>query len=86
MQLRDAFHYLDKWVYGWRRSPSEVESAEQAVCLLVRKVEALGGDALDLAPYRMDHLVEKAMPELFESVHNDWPENGWHVVRREVAA
>jgi hypothetical protein len=80
-RLKDACYDLEHWSFADRPSRHEDRLAE--IHGLIRRVEELGGDALDLLPYRYDYLASDAMPETFERVRTSYTSSPyWRTVRK----
>lgn len=62
--LRDEVHRLDKWSFA--DTPTENKRRHESIYRLIRRVEELGGDVLDVLPYSYEYLAEEAMPDVFE--------------------
>lgn len=80
--LKDAIYRKEKWSFA--NSPSETEDQDERIYGLIRKVERLGGDALEVVAYPYEFMCYDAMPEVFERVHKAHG-NGWDTKRIESA-
>jgi hypothetical protein len=58
-KLADLSHYYGEWVYGWRRSPSEVRFYEESIKDWIRVVRNRGGDPAEHLHWNASHLLEK---------------------------
>jgi hypothetical protein len=80
--LKDAVHRWEHWSFG--HTPSQKEDDRENIYGLIRRVEELGGDALDVIDYSYRHMLSYAMPDTFEQVRASHG-NGWDTVRKEAA-
>jgi hypothetical protein len=78
--LKDALWRLTEWSFA--DSPSRHEDRYEDIYRRIRRVEELGGDALDLMPFRREHLCREAMPETFERLYEG---GSWKTRRLTVA-
>ncbi len=77
--LRDASYYLDKW--GFPDPPSRQERDKAAYYRLIRRVYELGGEPLDLVPFRREYDVSEALPDVYKRVPSSGLDNRWSTVR-----